>query len=402
VKIILVHCHYQQHGGEDVVFEQERQLLERAGHQVVVFLRSNFEVDSYPGVKRLVLIQKAVWNDGARKDFAEVLRAERPDLVHVHNTWIMISPSIYSACREAGVPVVQTLHNYRLLCPVGTLFRDGKVCEECVDHTLWRSVRNGCYRDSRAETAAVGLMLAVHRARHTWERDVTSYIVLTEFARKKFLNGGLPAEKMFVKPNFVYPDPLPQAGNGNYESADEGNYAIFAGRLSPERRVSTLLDAWTRLRSRIPLVIVGGGEQRDQLQKKAIGDQLDMVKFTGLLAHDKTIAAIRGARFLIFSSEWYETFGLTMVEAFACGIPVICSRMGAMQEIVDEGRTGLYFMPGDGKDLAEKVEWAWNHPERMREMGNEARREYETKYTAERNYPLLMEIYQNVVARHRS
>jgi glycosyltransferase involved in cell wall biosynthesis len=398
VKIILVHCHYQQPGGEDVVFEQERQLLEHAGHQVVIYHRSNFEVDDYPGVKRLVLLQKAIWNDDARREFAALLRAEKPDLVHVHNTWIMISPSIYSACCEAGVPVVQTLHNYRLLCPVGTFFRNGKVCEECLDHTLWRSIRNGCYRDSRAETAAVGMMLAVHRTRHTWERDVTSYIVLTEFARKKFLQGGLPAEKIFVKPNFVHPDPQLPAGDGNHGSASEGTYAIFAGRLSPERRVSTLLDAWTRLRSRIPLVIVGGGEERDQLEKKASGDNLDMVQFKGFLAHDQTIAAIRGARFLIFSSEWYETFGLTIIEAFACGVPVICSRIGAMQEIVDEGRTGLHFTPGDGEDLAEKVEWAWNHPERMRLMGREARREYETKYTAEKNYPLLMEIYQRVVA----
>jgi glycosyltransferase involved in cell wall biosynthesis len=390
VKIIVVHCHYQQPGGEDVVFEQERQLLERAGHQVVVYRRSNFEVDSYPGIKRLVLIQKAVWNDDSRTEFADLLRAEKPDLVHVHNTWIMISPSIYEACREARVPVVKTLHNYQLLCPVGTLFRDGKVCEECVDHTLWRSVRNGCYRDSRAETAAVGLMLAVHRVRHTWERDVTSYIVLTEFARRKFLHGGLPAEKMFVKPNFVGLDPQPRTG--------DGDYAIFAGRLSPERRVSTLLDAWTHLRSRVPLMIVGGGGQRDQLAQKASWNHLDMVEFTGLLPHDRTIEAIKGARFLIFSSEWYETFGLTMIEAFACGVPVICSRMGAMQEIVEDGRTGLHFTPGDSRDLAEKVEWAWNHPEEMQQMGREARREYESKYTAEKNYPRLIEIYQQAIA----
>ena len=390
MKIILVHCHYQQPGGEDVVFEQERQLLERAGHQVVIYRRSNYEVDSYPGIKRLVLIQKAVWNDDSRTEFANLLRAEKPDVVHVHNTWIMISPSIYSACREAGVPVVQTLHNYRLLCPVGTFFRDGKVCEECLDHTLWRSIRNGCYRDSRADTAAVGVMLAVHRARHTWERDVTSYVVLTEFARKKFLQGGLPAQKIFVKPNFVDPDPLPRQG--------KGDYAIFAGRLSPERRVSTLLDAWALLRTRIPLKIVGGGEHRDHLAQKASWNHLDMVEFTGLLPHDRTVETIKGARFLIFSSEWYETFGLTMIEAFACGVPVICSRMGAMKEIVEDGRTGLHFAPGDSQDLAEKVEWALNHPERMHEMGKEARREYERKYTAEKNYPRLMEIYQHAIA----
>jgi glycosyltransferase involved in cell wall biosynthesis len=233
-------------------------------------------------------------------------------------------------------------------------------------------------------------MLAVHRNRRTWEREVSAYIVLTEFARKKFLKGGLPAKRIFVKPNFVAPDPLPRTG--------DGNYAIFAGRLSPERRVNTLLDAWTHLRSRIPLVIVGGGEERDQLQKRAISDNLDNVEFTGLLSRNETIRAIKGARFLIFSSEWFETFGLTMVEAFACGVPVICSRMGAMQEIVEDGRTGLHFTPGRGEDLAEKVEWAWNHPELMQRMGEEARHEYECKYTAEKNYPRLLEIYEHAIA----
>jgi glycosyltransferase involved in cell wall biosynthesis len=392
VKIIIVHCEYQQPGGEDVVLEQERQILERAGHQVVLYRRSNLEVDSYPGVQRLVLLRKAIWNGDTRDTFLELLRAEKPDVVHVHNTWVMISPSIYSACWKAGVPVVQTLHNYRLMCPVGIFFRDGKVCEECMEHSLLRSLRNRCYRDSRLETAAVGMMLAVHRTLHTWEREVQSFIVPTEFARSKFLQGGLPADKIFVKPNFVTPDPLPRTG--------DGKYAIFAGRLAPERRVNTLLNAWARLRSRIPLVIVGGGQQLDQLRGKASLHDLDMVKFTGFLEHQRTVTAIKGARFLIFTSEWYETFGLTLVEAFACGVPVICSGMGAMKEIVDDGRTGLHFIPGDSQDLAEKVEWAWNHTERMRQMGEEARREYENKYTAETNYPRLMEIYEQAISRH--
>lgn len=371
------------------MLEQERKLLERAGHQVILYQRSNYEVDQYLGIKRLLLLQQAVWNRASKDSFAAVLRAEKPDLVHIHNTWIMISPSIYSACLEAGVPVVQTLHNYRLLCPVGTFFRDGKICEECLDHTLWRSLRNRCYRDSHVETAAVGMMLAVHRRRHTWEREVNSYIALTEFARGKFLRGGMPADKIFVKPNFVDPDPGARS--------EEGEYAIFAGRLSPERRVTMLLEAWPRLRARVPLMIVGGGAEREGLEKRALADNLDMVTFTGSLSHEQAVAAIRRARFLIFSSEWYETFGLTLIEAFACGVPVICSKRGAMQEIVGDGRTGLHFAPGDPKDLAEKVEWAWNHPERMRQMGEAARHEYESKYTAEKNYPRLMEIYRHAI-----
>lgn len=402
MKIVLVHCHYQRPGGEDVVFEQERQLLERAGHQVVLFIRSNQGLDSYSGLQRLVLVQKAVWNGDTRREFAELLRVEKPDLVHVHNIWVNISPSIYGACREAGVPVVQTLHNYRLMCPAGTFFRNGAICEECMEHTLWRSVRYACYRNSRAISAAKALMLTVHDRLGTWERDIDCNIVLTEFARNKFLEGGMPARKMFVKPNFVHPDPLLQGANGKCTQFANEDYAVFAGRLSPEKRVSTLLAAWNRLRIRIPLVIVGGGQQLEELENDALKENLDMITFTGTLPRDQTLAIIKGARFLIFSSEWYETFGLTMIEAFACHVPVLCSKLGAMQEIVEDGRTGLHFRPGDAQDLAEKIEWAWNHPERMRQMGEEGRREYESKYTAEKNYPRLMEIYQHALAGRES
>jgi glycosyltransferase involved in cell wall biosynthesis len=388
MKIILVHNQYQQPGGEDVVFNQERQLLESAGHKVVIYHRSNFEVDSYTGVKRLALIPRTIWACDVRKEFAELLRAERPDIVHVHNTFVMISPSIYSACREEHVPVVQTLHNYRLLCPAANFFRNGKICEECVEHSLLRSIRYGCYRGSRSATATVALMLATHRGLGTWDRDVTNYIALTEFTRGKFVEGGLPAQKIFVKPNFVSPDP--GLGSGN------GDYVLFVGRLSPEKRVNTVLAAWSLLGHRIPLMVIGGGPERAELEKEARDIGLN-ITFRGQLAREQTFEAIRNARFLVVPSEWYETFGVIIVEAFACGIPVICCRLGAMQELVDDGRTGLHFTPGSAEDLAEKVDWALNNPVRMRSFGKEARQEYEKKYTAEKNYPILMDIYQRAI-----
>jgi len=394
MKIIIVHNRYKQPGGEDVVFEQERQLLERSGHQVQVYCRNNSEIDSYPGVERLVLLQKSIWAGDTYRDFSELLRREKPDVVHVHNIWVMISPSIYWACHDAGVPVVQTFHNYRLLCPAGTFFRDGNTCEECMDYGQWRSVLHGCYRDSRVITAAKAIMLATHRRKGTWTTAIDCYITLSEFSRKQFLRGGLPAEKLFVKPNFVHPDPG--------VCADKGDYALFVGRLSPEKRVSTILKAWTQLSTPIEFFIVGGGPEAAQLKKAAALQHLTHVHFQGYLPRDKGLEFMCRARFLIFSSEWYENFPVTIAEAFACGVPVICSRMGAMQEIVDDGRTGLHFRPGDARDLAAKVEWAWSHPERMQEMGREARREYESKYTAEKNYPVLMEIYQHAIARRVS
>jgi glycosyltransferase involved in cell wall biosynthesis len=225
MKIVLVHNRYQRPGGEDVVFEQERQLLERHGNTVATYCRSNMEVDSYSGIGRLVLVKHTVWASDTHRDFAELLRRERPDVVHIHNTFVMVSPSIYGACVDAGVPVVQTLHNYRLFCPAGTFFRQGKVCEECVDYGLQQSLIHGCYRESRPATAAVSLMMAVHRLRDTWNRSIDSYIALSEFSRDTFIKAGLPAGKVVVKPNFVHPDPGLRAHNSGY--------ALFMGRLSP-------------------------------------------------------------------------------------------------------------------------------------------------------------------------
>ncbi len=393
MKVLIVHNSYQQPGGEDVVFEQERRLVERGGHSVITYQRTNHEIEGLSSVKRLTLIKTAVWASDARRDLENLICKERPQIVHAHNTFMMVSPSIYSVCAEQGVPVVQTLHNYRLLCSAATLFRDGKICEECVEHSLWRGVRYGCYRGSRSATAGVALMLAAHRGIGTWRRDVTSYIALTEFARRKFVAAGLPPEKIFVKPNFVENDPAVNAG--------PRSFALYVGRLSGEKGVRTLLAAWARLQQPIPLVIVGDGPLRGELEAQVMSRNLRAVQFRGQLPREQTFALIKQARFLVFPSEWYEPFGLSIVESFACGTPVICSRLGSLPEIVEDGLTGLLFNPGDPENLAQKVAWAWDHIHQMAEMGKEARREYETKYTAEKNYARLMEIYDRAISGYK-
>ena len=390
MKILLVHNHYKQPGGEDVVFEQERQLLLRGGHEVQTYSRSNWETDSYSGIKQFVLAQRLIWARDSYQDFKALLQRQRPELVHIHNVWFVISPSVYSACREAGVPVVQTFHNYRLLCPVGTFFREGKICEECVDHGLGQSVLHGCFKDSRAATAALALALAVHRIKHTWTCGIDSYITLSQFSRSKILQAGLPAQSVFVKPNFVHPDPG--------ASEENREYAVFIGRLSPEKRVGTILKAWMQLPRNMELRIIGDGPEAAALQLEARQQGLANIHFHGYMPREQALALLRRGRFLVFSSELYENFPMTIAEAFACGVPVICSKMGAMQEIVEDRRTGLHFTPGDADDLAAKADWAWSHPEQMRQMGNEAREEYKSKYTAEKNYALLMEIYRHAIA----
>ncbi len=391
MKLILVHNSYQQPGGEDIAFEQERQLLERTGHSVVTYRRSNEEVEAYAGLARISLAARTIWNGDARREFAALLKRETPELVLVHNTFVMISPSIYWACRDASVPVVQTLHNYRLLCPAGNLFRSGRVCEKCVEHGLLSSVRDACYRGSRMATATSALLLAVHRRCDTWTEMVDAFIATSEFARQKFVAAGIPAEKIHVKPNFVDPDP-----GRRHRSRDS---ALFVGRLSEEKGVRTLLAAWERLKDPIPLRIVGDGPLRGELMAQAAQRSLFHVTFEGRLTHQETLLAMQQARFVIVPSQCYENFPVTVAEAFACGTPVLCSHLGALPEIVAEHRTGLHFSPGDPDDLAAHVEWSWTHPARMAEMGVAARDEYQNRYTAERNYAILMEICAQALRR---
>jgi glycosyltransferase involved in cell wall biosynthesis len=389
MKVLVIHNSYQQPGGEDVVFAQECQLLRSYGHEVRTYQRSNDEIEGMSSLQRLMLAKDIISAEGSKRHIRELLRAERPDVVHVHNTFMMISPSVYEACQEMRVPVIQTLHNFRLLCPAWSLFRDGHVCEECPTSGLWRSVWHGCYRNSRVLTANVALMLQVHRVGQTWNTLVDTYVALTEFARDKFIGGGLPSDRLRVKPNFVYPDP------GERECP--GDYAIFVGRLSPEKGVTTLLAAWEFLKATVPLVIVGEGPLRASLEDACRKKNLSQVRFAGRLTMEQTRNAIRQGAFLIAPSLWYEGFPMIICEAFACGTPVLCSRLGAMQEIVSDQCTGLHFIPGEAQDLACKIEWAWNNRDRMVDMGRSARQAYETRYTAEKNYDILMQIYADTM-----
>lgn len=387
MKILLVHNQYQIPGGEEVVFEQERELLERAGHTVVTYCRTNYEAESYTGLRKFALVKNIAWSSDTNAALGRLLREEKPDVVHVHNTFMMMSSSVFEACRAAAVPVVQTLHNFRMFCPAANFIRDGKVCEECTEHSLFRGIRYGCFRHSRAATATVVLMIEAQRQRQAY---ADLYVALSEFSRQKFLANGMPAEKVRVKPNFVHPDPG--------ERTVEGDYAIFAGRLSEEKGLDTLLAGWQQLQCDIPLMIVGDGPLLTPLQKMAADLKLSGVTFAGRLPRPQTQAAIKAARFLLAPSQCYENFPMGIAESFACGVPVICSRLGGMQELVEDGFTGLHFTPGNATELADKVQWAWSHPEEMRSMGRHARREYLNKYTAEKNYPLLMEIYRRVTA----
>lgn len=386
MKILQIHNYYQQPGGEDQVFAAETSFLRQHDHEVVEYVEDNKRIDK---MSRLVAATNTIWSYSSRQKLHRVLCQSKPAVAHFHNTFMLISPSAYYACHEVGVPVVQTLHNYRLLCPTATFYRDGNICEDCLGKTPpWPGIIHTCYRKSRSQTTIVSTMLTIHRWLKTWQDQVDIYIALTDFARQKFIEGGLPREKIVIKPNFINPDP------GLREC--DGHYVLFVGRLSSEKGVQTLLKAWQCLRG-IPLKIIGDGPLMEETQTFVEAKKLECVELLGWCAREEVLELMKEARFLVLPSECYESFAMTIAETFACGVPVIASQLGSIAEIVEDKHTGIHFTPGDSEDLAVKVEWAWKHEKEMINMGKEARREYEQKYTAERNYEMLIEIYKRAV-----
>jgi glycosyltransferase involved in cell wall biosynthesis len=366
-----------------MVCDAEAALLARRGVEVLRYDRTNDDIGS-----PLAAAFDTVWSRRARLDIAALLRRERPDVVHVHNIWYRISPSVYAACREAGVPVVQTLHNFRMFCANALLLRDGRPCEECVGATPWRSVRHGCFRGSRLATAPVALSEWLHAARGTWKSAVDRYIALTQFALERFVAAGVPRGRIGVKPNFLADPPSP--------AGEAGTGALFVGRLTPEKGIPVLLDAAARSPHRdFCLEIVGDGSLRDVVDRAA-AQSGGRIRVAGVKRRDSCLEAMRRAQFVVVPSVCYENFPLAIVEAFACGTPVLASRLGAMAEIVEDGRTGRLFAPGDAADLASAMAWLTDHPAECAVMGRAARAVFEARYTADMNFATLMSIYRQV------
>lgn len=386
MRILVVHNRYLIRGGEDESVAAEQKLLRQNGHEVDLYEEHNERVADL-GQLRVAL--RTVWSPESYRLLRQRLRRRRYDLVHVHNFFPLISPAVYHAARGEGVPVVQSLRNYRLLCPNAELFRSGRVCQECVGRRVpWPGIAHACYRGSRRATTAVATMIAVHNYLRTWQRMVDLYVAMTRFARDKLIEGGLPADRIVVKPNFV--ERAPPLGTG----AD--GYALFVGRLSAEKGLSTVLEAWRRLGPAIPLKIVGEGPLAESVDSVA-AHSLE-VECLGRRPLSEVYDLMGGARFLVLPSEWYEPFGRVAIEAFACGTPVIASDTGGMAELIDDRRTGRLFRPGDAGDLARVVEWVLAHPQALARMRAQARAEFEANYTAEHNYRQLVAIYRQALA----
>ncbi|HEY7611684.1 MAG TPA: glycosyltransferase family 4 protein [Gemmatimonadales bacterium] len=382
MRILIGHNRYLQPGGEDSVAAAEAALLRAHGHDVVLYTKHNEEVARLGAARAAA---RAVWNGETYRELDRLLCDAPVDVAHFHNTFPLISPAAYYACRARGTPVIQTLHNYRLICPTATLLREGKPCSDCVGRRVpWPGVAHKCYRGSRSASAAVALMLTSHRLAGTWTRLVTRYVAISEFVRSKYVQGGLPASRITVKPNFVAPDPGP--------GRRSGGYAVFVGRLSPEKGIATLLEAWSRPDAALPLWIVGDGPMAADVRAAAAASP--RIRWLGPRPPEETRAIIGDAATLVFPSIWPETFGLVLVEAFACGVPVVASALGAPADLVTSQATGFLVPPGDAGALLERAQWLWKNHDAAASMGRRARSTYETKYTAEVNYLDLMRVYR--------
>jgi len=388
LKILHVHNFYIQHGGEDTVFAAEVALLIDHGHIVIKYTDNNTRIQE---MSPLTVSIQTIWSQPSYNRLLGVLQEEKPDLVHFHNTFPLISPAAYYACRARNVPVIQSLDNPRLVCPAATFYRNGKLCQDCLGMTPpLPGVIHTCYHHSRSQTAVIATMLTFHRWIKTWQNLVDTYLVATEFYKQKFIEAGLPAGKIIVKPHSIKFDSVPEF------SDQKGKYVLFIGRLDPEKGIRTLLAAWMNLA--IPLIIRGDGKLEQESQDFIHVHNIKCAEIIQRLTEEELAQLIKNARFLIWPSEgFYETFGIVAIECFAQGIPVVGSNIGVMTEIVKNGETGLLFNPGDPVDLAAKVVWLWNHPEESDRMGRNARKEYEDKYTPERNYQMLMKIYEKVM-----
>lgn len=394
VKVLIIHNFYRSSApsGEDSVFQNEKTLLSGKGVDVVTYEMFNDKIDTSSFAHRARLALNTAWSNDTYQAVEHLIKQTKPDIAHFHNTFPQISPSAYAACRNNGVPVVQTLHNFRLICPGGLLLRDGRPCEDCVGTNLLPALRYRCYRGSLPATGALVWMLLRNRWHGTYTTLVNRYIALTEFAASRLIAGGLPKDHISIKPNFT--PGVPAAGPG------DGGYAVYVGRLSAEKGVRTLISAWKRL-PEVPLKILGDGPLRQELERLVAIQKLP-VEFLGFCDRTTIVNVVGRAAIQIIPSEWYETFGLAVIEAYACGTPVVVSRIGSLDEIVREGETGVKFEAGDADALARTVRQLLGDPTQLFAMRKKARAAFLANYTPERNFQLLMDIYHRTLAGHPS
>ena len=389
MKILQLHNSYIYRGGEDAVVESEKNLLSEYGHSVFQLKREN--KSEIRNLKDKLKVAANLSYSNRSKTFVDnEIKKFKPDLAHIHNFFPLWTTSIFDACIENNIPIVLTLHNYRTICANGLFFRKNKVCEKCLNHSSYYSVLYGCYQNSRLKSIPVAKMIDNNKKNNIWEKKINRFIVLTNFAKNKFIQANFPKNKIKVKPNFISTKILPDTTNDILKKN-----CLYVGRLSQEKGIKTLLKAWESIS--FPLKIFGDGPFYNKLNKNQPN-----VNFLGEHSRDKIIKEMKLAKFLIFPSECYEGFPMTVLEAFSLGLPVLASNIGVMKEIIEDNHNGILFKTGNFIDLNKKINWLLANPNECQRLAQNALKDYSTKYSKEENYKTLIEIYKEAIDKQKN
>ncbi len=388
MKILIIHNHYLERGGEDAVFESERKMLRNNGHQVHSYERSNSEIRQFGFFQKLKFVFKDIfWSKEIYNEISEIIKNFNPDIAHIHNPFIMMSPALYAALKDKNVPIVQTLHNYRLGCFNGLFYKNGQVCEQCLKWGSFLGVIRKCWRKSFLQSMLFYKLRRKYNKLKVFEEIIDRYIALSEFSRKKLIECGIPEDKISVKQNFI---------ESPFQSKRiPGEHVLFVGRLSDYKGIKTLIKAFQAL-PEIKLKIVGDGPLKKDLKFSLC--QNENIEIMGSKFYEETLNILKDSAFLVFPSECYENMPRTIIEGFACGVPVVASDIGAIPELIKNGETGLLFSAGDANDLYEKIRYLIQNKELVERMGKIVFNVYKEKYTPDKNYNMLMDVYKKALA----
>lgn len=378
--ILIVHNYYQIPGGEDTVVANESEMLKRHGHKVILYSRNNSELNEMTKLQKLMLPVTTIFNFKTYFDIKKLIKDQKVDIVHVHNTLNLISPSVYYAARKKKVPVFQTVHNFRLICPGATLYRDGHICEDCINNGLHCAVKHNCYRNSKLQTLACVVSTTIHRMTGIYGK--IKYICLTEFNKDKLLTfKQINSDQVFVKPNFA------DCINGYVPDSDRENQFVFAGRLDKLKGIDILFKAWYKMGVTAPTLIVCGKGPEESWCREFLKDNPCNIEIKGFVNNEKVRELIAISRGLILPTQWYEGFPMSIIEAFSAGTPVVCSDLGNAGSLIDEGMSGCKFKNDSIDELINAVN-------RCENLCDSTFDKYKEKYTEQINYSQLVGIYE--------
>jgi len=387
MKILIVHNHYVYPGGEDEVVADEIKMLEQFGHKVILYEHFNKNISDFSLFNKLSFaFRDAYWSRRSYQEIRQLIDREKPDIAHFHNTFFSISPSAYDACFDAQIPIVQTLHNFRFLCPIGIFYRNGQVCEDCLKKGKKSAVVNKCWRNSRVSSFALTKILSNFEKKKILSEKINHYIAQSPFSRQKFIDNGFDQKKITIKPNFLAFESKP--------SDQQGTYGLFVGALRQYKGITTLVEAWKNLEINFPLKIVGDGPLYQELKREYGNADIEIL---GAKTLEETLELIKQSLFVVIPSECYENFPRVIIEAFCCGVPIVATDHGAMKDLIEHGKTGLLFKWRDKKDMAEKIQSLVDDPSLAKELGLNARKQFEENYTIEKNYETLMNVYNRIL-----